>query len=1272
MKKFTRVVQFFIIATILIVGQLYAATYYVNGSTGSDAHTKAQAAYPDTAWAAIQTAIDSSSSGDTILVAAGTYTGDVSIVSKTNLTIIGAGAGNSIISPVALLATGIGHKYTPNMSVVVFVNTSSGIELNGFTVNSTSSAPGAGGADAIVFWNASSGSIINCSFTGIYTINGNQTGQGIAVDAGTGQTSNLSLLNTSISGFQKNGIDAIDGNGSGSNPGTITVTVNGCLISGAGPTSAIAQNGFLVWNMGGGSVTGTVNNSSISNFDYTGVGATAAGILEYGNTSANISPITNTAFTGCQYDISAVSGANIDASTGNTFDGVNPGSASLSQLFAIEDKIDHKMDDITEGLVTFKAHNLFVSDTGADTVVQRGIDNASNGDTVNVAAGTYTENLTINHKSVSLFGPNAGIAGNGLRGSEAILTAPSGTIINIVSTPGSPLTVVINGFKFTGNAYAINDYSNSNNLVTVEDNYFYQVNDMYFETPGLLTFANNKLDYLKHADGYEAPNVQVGNNFSPGYGVVAMTGNVFTNQDTTGNGFNLYGVTGTISNNQFNNLLGFGLLIGGPSHSLTISNNTFSQINSAAYNGTGLIFYNPRTLTGNISLNLNNFYNNKNGIRIDSIDSFTSSYIQTDSNNFTGNTSYGIKNNSSTVLNATHNWWGSIQGPKAASNPSGLGDSVSTNVSYNPWIGQPTQVSVDTSDLNHQISIPGTDVSLNFTYLPDSTHAQINVSQIPTLPNGTPPPPGDSTNAVFLEITATGLTNYTFNVIVTIDVSGIPGFNDGTRVMRFNTSTNSWEVVTGTYMAHNPAFSNHPTFTFSTDHFSLYAFVTLSGLYTAKIGNITTYTGSTVFVPVKINLNGNGGFNEFQSRFLFDPSKLQYQTAFYGSGTLINQKGWVVYFQQTSPGIVDMIGLGLNPIDSVNTDSLIFKIVFRVVASTAGQTYITGDSTHFLANETPGLFTVAPDTITYTIAPPPVKGDANGDYVVDMNDIIFLQDYLDGTVTLTQQDSINADIDGNGHIDSWDMYAILYYIINGSWPTPPSPALASSGSVFFANNNYDKNGLLTLPVSIVGAQNVYRLDVLFKYDPGKISYQTFKQAVVAPGYFVNATELSKGTAEFVFTSGMNNSGTVNPGNIVLKLGDLQKAVGSIIKTVYRINGGDAMTGPSIVLGITGIEQQNEGSVIPKEFSVSQNYPNPFNPSTVINYEIPKTSFVSIKIYNMLGQEIKTLINSEKQPGTYSVQWNGDNEFGQKVASGAYIYRIVAGSYVKTMKMVLLK
>jgi photosystem II stability/assembly factor-like uncharacterized protein len=94
------------------------------------------------------------------------------------------------------------------------------------------------------------------------------------------------------------------------------------------------------------------------------------------------------------------------------------------------------------------------------------------------------------------------------------------------------------------------------------------------------------------------------------------------------------------------------------------------------------------------------------------------------------------------------------------------------------------------------------------------------------------------------------------------------------------------------------------------------------------------------------------------------------------------------------------------------------------------------------------------------------------------------------------------------------------------------------------------------------------------------------------------------------------------------------------------------------------EQMNE---IPTEFLLSQNYPNPFNPSTKIKYSVPQTSNVIVKVFDILGNEIEILVSEEKPAGTYEITWNAAN-----LPSGIYFYRLQAGSFVETKKMLLLK
>jgi hypothetical protein len=100
--------------------------------------------------------------------------------------------------------------------------------------------------------------------------------------------------------------------------------------------------------------------------------------------------------------------------------------------------------------------------------------------------------------------------------------------------------------------------------------------------------------------------------------------------------------------------------------------------------------------------------------------------------------------------------------------------------------------------------------------------------------------------------------------------------------------------------------------------------------------------------------------------------------------------------------------------------------------------------------------------------------------------------------------------------------------------------------------------------------------------------------------------------------------------------------------------------------------EKPNDILPKEFSLSQNRPNPFNPSTVIDFALPTRSNVSINIFNVLGQKVRTLVDREFDAGYHKETWNGKTENGTSAASGIYFYKIDAGDYTDTKKMIMLK
>jgi len=93
---------------------------------------------------------------------------------------------------------------------------------------------------------------------------------------------------------------------------------------------------------------------------------------------------------------------------------------------------------------------------------------------------------------------------------------------------------------------------------------------------------------------------------------------------------------------------------------------------------------------------------------------------------------------------------------------------------------------------------------------------------------------------------------------------------------------------------------------------------------------------------------------------------------------------------------------------------------------------------------------------------------------------------------------------------------------------------------------------------------------------------------------------------------------------------------------------------------------------PSQFSLSQNYPNPFNPVTNFQFTLPKSAHVRIDVFNIVGQKVKTLLDEEMKPGVYVVDWDGKDMSGNPVSSGIYFYKIRAGDFSDTKRMVLLK
>jgi hypothetical protein len=112
--------------------------------------------------------------------------------------------------------------------------------------------------------------------------------------------------------------------------------------------------------------------------------------------------------------------------------------------------------------------------------------------------------------------------------------------------------------------------------------------------------------------------------------------------------------------------------------------------------------------------------------------------------------------------------------------------------------------------------------------------------------------------------------------------------------------------------------------------------------------------------------------------------------------------------------------------------------------------------------------------------------------------------------------------------------------------------------------------------------------------------------------------------------------------------------------------------PEASLLVTGVDDNEHAGSLPENFALLQNYPNPFNPTTSITYKIARVADVKLSIYNLHGQKLRTLVDERRAVGSYTVEWDGKDQLGKAVASGVYFYRLEAGEFLQTRKMLFVK
>jgi len=297
----------------------------------------------------------------------------------------------------------------------------------------------------------------------------------------------------------------------------------------------------------------------------------------------------------------------------------------------------------------------------------------------------------------------------------------------------------------------------------------------------------------------------------------------------------------------------------------------------------------------------------------------------------------------------------------------------------------------------------------------------------------------------------------------------------------------------------------------------------------------------------------------------------------------------------------------------------------------------------------------------------------------DVNFISLPSVFLQDTTTVGYGDL--GDVNGNGIVDLQDL-TITSSNINQAGVPPvfnqsKRQSIDNSDARLEVANVPDlafKGDEFEAEIIIHNAGDVFGYMFALQYDPNAITLVDGETSAFTDGDFLQSVDGYTPVKSFTVDSrkGLVYVSTILGSKEISATGD-----GLLLKARFRVLEDNtipqiSLTNVELANSVSEITKLGDVMMVPTDYALRQNYPNPFNPETHIRYQIPDAGRVSLKIYNILGQEVKTLVNTDLNAGYHIAKWDGTNDTGIKVASGIYIYRLKTGNFVASKKMIFLK
>lgn len=298
------------------------------------------------------------------------------------------------------------------------------------------------------------------------------------------------------------------------------------------------------------------------------------------------------------------------------------------------------------------------------------------------------------------------------------------------------------------------------------------------------------------------------------------------------------------------------------------------------------------------------------------------------------------------------------------------------------------------------------------------------------------------------------------------------------------------------------------------------------------------------------------------------------------------------------------------------------------------------------------------------------KGDINRDGNYNIIDVVLMIDFILGRMTPNDYQKWAADINDDGKINIIDLNLLINFIIYPVQPVPLTEDLPQHYAYLEVPGLTLSQELpKVIPVNLNANSEISAVQLVLKYNAEAIKFITPNLASD-----VNEMEFAfeNRPGEFKMLVYSLKEKYISAGNnALLNLSfetlDESKPIELTIEDVIILDKNGQNT--EITTAIGSLELAN---ATPHNYELSPTYPNPFNSTTTIKYQLPKSSLVTIKVYSLLGQEIRTLVNEQKTAGYYSIKWDGKDNRNEDVATGVYLLQIKSGEFSKIRKMLMIR